>query len=92
MSAKRIVLLCLGLLSFGSYGVLHVHAGSEAAAGIYTAEQAKRGSIKYQKQCASCHGADLDGVGQLPPLNNDTVELSSGEESLKKLQLQKLPQ
>src|ERR1700677_4631375 len=32
--------------------------------GVYTAEQADRGKALYGKQCASCHGAGLDGSGQ----------------------------
>src|ERR1700721_1956122 len=36
--------------------------------GVYTAGQADRGKALYGKQCASCHGAGLDGSGQAPPL------------------------
>ena len=36
--------------------------------GVYTVEQAKRGKALYGKECASCHGAALDGTGQAPPL------------------------
>ena len=36
--------------------------------GVYTAAQADRGKALYGKQCASCHGAGLDGSGQAPPL------------------------
>ncbi len=36
--------------------------------GVYTQEQASRGKALYGKQCASCHGAALDGSGQAPPL------------------------
>src|ERR1700734_4141744 len=35
---------------------------------VYTAGQADRGKPLYGKQCASCHGAALDGSGQAPPL------------------------
>jgi S-disulfanyl-L-cysteine oxidoreductase SoxD len=37
--------------------------------GVYTQEQASRGKTLYSKQCASCHGAMLDGSGQAPPLS-----------------------
>ncbi len=71
MLAKRIVLPALGLLILGfSDSLLHVHA-AEPAKGIYTADQAKRGGTEYQKQCALCHGADLNGIDQSPPLNGD---------------------
>jgi mono/diheme cytochrome c family protein len=36
--------------------------------GVYTVEQANRGKVLYGKECASCHGAALDGTGQAPPL------------------------
>jgi len=36
--------------------------------GVYTQEQAERGKSVYAKQCASCHGAELDGSGTAPPL------------------------
>jgi S-disulfanyl-L-cysteine oxidoreductase SoxD len=36
--------------------------------GVYTQEQAGRGKSLYAKECASCHGATLDGSGQVPPL------------------------
>ena len=36
--------------------------------GVYTAEQSKRGSAVYTKECASCHGAELTGGESAPPL------------------------
>jgi mono/diheme cytochrome c family protein len=36
--------------------------------GVYTQEQATRGKAVYAKECASCHGAALNGSGQAPPL------------------------
>jgi mono/diheme cytochrome c family protein len=66
---KRIFLLSSSILMAGfSYSVLHVRAASE---GMYTADQAKRGGTLYQAQCSSCHGSDLSGVGQNPPLSGD---------------------
>jgi quinoprotein glucose dehydrogenase len=37
--------------------------------GVYTAAQAKRGADVYAKACASCHGDQLEGAGQAPPLS-----------------------
>jgi len=37
--------------------------------GVYTEEQAKRGSGLYQENCASCHGAELTGGEMAPPLS-----------------------
>src|SRR5205809_5172589 len=36
--------------------------------GVYTSEQAKRGEEVYRGQCASCHGAKLEGVEDAPSL------------------------
>ena len=36
--------------------------------GVYTEEQATRGSAAYADQCARCHGADLTGGDGVPPL------------------------
>lgn len=40
--------------------------------GIYTDAQATRGEAVYTKSCASCHGPNLEGDAQAPPLaDND---------------------
>ena len=39
--------------------------------GVYTAGQAQRGADLYAKTCKSCHGAQLEGEGQAPPLSGD---------------------
>ncbi|MGE0459995.1 MAG: c-type cytochrome [Vicinamibacterales bacterium] len=36
--------------------------------GVYTEDQAKRGAEAYEKDCASCHQADLAGDGFAPGL------------------------
>jgi quinoprotein glucose dehydrogenase len=36
--------------------------------GVYTEEQAKRGSAAYSKECALCHGEMLTGGEMAPPL------------------------
>ncbi len=36
--------------------------------GVYTAAQATAGEALYKANCASCHGAELLGKGQTPPL------------------------
>jgi len=37
--------------------------------GVFTEEQAKRGSALYQENCASCHGSELTGGEMAPPLS-----------------------
>jgi S-disulfanyl-L-cysteine oxidoreductase SoxD len=36
--------------------------------GVYTEDQAKRGAASYEKDCSSCHQADLAGDGFAPGL------------------------
>ncbi|MGC2400690.1 MAG: cytochrome c [Acidobacteriaceae bacterium] len=68
MPAKKTLLLCLGFILSGfSYQALH----AQEADGIYTADQAKRGEANFKKQCSSCHGEALDGVGPYPALTGD---------------------
>jgi S-disulfanyl-L-cysteine oxidoreductase SoxD len=57
----------LGIMAALSYQPVH----GQAADGLYTADQAHRGEAAYQKQCLSCHGAALDGVGPYPTLSGD---------------------
>jgi S-disulfanyl-L-cysteine oxidoreductase SoxD len=37
--------------------------------GVFTSDQAKRGSALYANECASCHGAALNGGESAPPLS-----------------------
>jgi S-disulfanyl-L-cysteine oxidoreductase SoxD len=68
---KKTVILSFSLILCGFSS--HVLRGQSAPAadGIYSADQAHRGEALYQKQCVSCHGAALDGVGPYPPLSGD---------------------
>jgi len=36
--------------------------------GVYTDAQAERGGVLFQQQCARCHGANLAGTFETPPL------------------------
>jgi cytochrome c len=36
--------------------------------GVYTGAQAERGHTLYMQSCARCHGADLSGTFEIPPL------------------------
>ena len=36
--------------------------------GVYTDAQAKRGHVPYMQSCSMCHGADLSGSFETPPL------------------------
>jgi len=58
-----------------SIAVLAIAAGATAAParisiwdGVYTDAQADRGHTLYNQSCARCHGADLSGTFEIPPL------------------------
>ena len=36
--------------------------------GVYTVEQAKRGADTYAAKCALCHGGDMQGAQDAPPM------------------------
>jgi mono/diheme cytochrome c family protein len=47
---------------------LRAQAPTSVTAGVYTAEQAKRGETAYKDSCAKCHLEDLSGGATSPPL------------------------
>lgn len=49
--------------------------GPTLADGLYTAEQAARGKIAYDANCASCHMADLGGHEYAGPLAGEGFQL-----------------
>ena len=49
-------------------------ASAQPALGYYTRDQAESGAGIYQKQCASCHGQDMEGyIG--PPLRGHAFQV-----------------
>jgi mono/diheme cytochrome c family protein len=58
----KIILAVAGLAALAS----GVQAGTSS--GVYTDIQAERGAVQYQQHCARCHGADLAGTFETPPL------------------------
>ena len=55
------------LLSVAAAQVAQVWAQGSGPS-VYTDEQATRGRNTYASTCASCHGADLRGLNDAPPL------------------------
>lgn len=48
--------------------ILSAPAMRLASAGVYTDAQAVRGKAFYSDNCIQCHGGELDGVEEAPPL------------------------
>jgi S-disulfanyl-L-cysteine oxidoreductase SoxD len=65
------VKLALAFLGFATVALVAQNAVM-ARAGVYTEEQATAGEAAYKADCASCHGAELEGSGrQTPPLKGE---------------------
>ncbi len=58
-------MFCVLLLLLGQWANA---AQAPATAPTFTKAQAEDGSEAYQRHCAACHGAMLEGVGIIPPL------------------------
>jgi mono/diheme cytochrome c family protein len=56
-----ITIMSCTALSVASYSTLRAQAPASVAAGVYTAEQAKRGEALYADACAACHDPKLIG-------------------------------
>src|SRR5436190_17621304 len=52
----------------GLLATVHAQPTKSVWDGVFTEEQAKRGSPMYSEQCASCHGPELMGGEMAPPL------------------------
>jgi S-disulfanyl-L-cysteine oxidoreductase SoxD len=50
-------------------GLAFAQATKSVWDGVYTSEQAKRGEAIYAKECAACHGTELTGGEEAPPLS-----------------------
>ena len=46
--------------------------------GVYTEDQAARGATAYQQNCGRCHGSNLGGTFEIPPLVGRFVPYWSG--------------
>ena len=67
---KKFAASIAGLSLIGIFHViLPAQSGASVWDGVYTEDQATRGEPVYQQQCGSCHGKDLSGNGQTPPLS-----------------------
>jgi mono/diheme cytochrome c family protein len=61
----------LRLCSVAALSVLAAwsQASSSVWDGVFAEEQSKRGQALYAKECAACHGTELSGGEEAPPLS-----------------------
>ena len=60
--------ILLGLMILAAPQTLHAQPRQSVWDGVYTEEQASRGQTLFQQSCARCHGANLAGTFETPPL------------------------
>jgi S-disulfanyl-L-cysteine oxidoreductase SoxD len=82
--SARFTTLAIASLVFVQALILVSAQGKTTLDGIYTEAQAARGQKIYTDSCASCHGDDLSGGGQTPPLtgkdfNMDWIDLAMSD-------------
>jgi mono/diheme cytochrome c family protein len=53
----------------GTCAVLLAQASRSVWDGVYSEDQAKRGAVLFDKECAGCHGPDGEGGGMAPALS-----------------------
>lgn len=61
------------ICAFSGAGLLSLLPAQETPSrsvwdGVYTSEQATRGQALYTQECSRCHGDDLNGGDEVPPL------------------------
>ena len=73
MNSRVLLALAVAMVTGGLLGSAlgaqgQTTAGTSVTAGVYTADQAKRGETLYNDACAKCHLDDLSGGATSPPL------------------------
>ena len=72
MKVNTAVWIIIGMAAIGcSYSILRAQTPRSIWDGVYTAEQARRGAALYIQYCSSCHGENLAGDDEVPPLVGD---------------------
>ena len=71
MNIKFAMVAVTGLFAVSALTATAVvgQAPASVKAGVYTAEQAKRGATLYAENCAACHGDTLAGNDPIPALS-----------------------
>lgn len=68
-SAMTVVVLSVMAASLSETGARQAAEQSRSVwDGVYTIEQANRGQALYRRECAPCHGTDLNGGEEATPL------------------------
>lgn len=68
MRIKAALIAIAAAMLIGIAGLLPAQTTRSVWDGVYTDEQAKRGKTVYSAQCAQCHGEEMAGGDETPPL------------------------
>jgi cytochrome c len=68
MKIRISLISTMAILFIGAFHYLRAQTPRSVWDGVYTEEQAKRGKAFYSAQCGMCHGEDLMGSDETPPL------------------------
>jgi cytochrome c553 len=69
MKIRLLLVVVAGVFAASAFhAAVGAQAPSSVLAGVYTAEQAKRGEAIYAAECAACHGEKLTGQDPIPAL------------------------
>ena len=82
-TSRAMLVLTLGAAV--SAAALRLAATETVWSGVYTEEQAKAGEELYGGYCADCHGDDLAGIEQAPPLAGTAFGEKWNKADLRKL-------
>jgi len=85
--------LALACFTVALYATAVAQSTRSVWSGVYTTEQATRGSDLYQRVCSECHGDDLDGREKSPALAGSAFAQRWDGTTLKKLfeHMQQMP-
>jgi mono/diheme cytochrome c family protein len=74
MEIRRVILTIAGAATLcAAYTVLRAQDLKRSVwDGVYTEAQARRGLTQYNDHCLDCHGEDLEGDAETPPLRGGT--------------------
>src|SRR5256714_8860606 len=74
-------LLCTSILSASLLGASAIALEN----GPFTVDQSRAGRALYAANCAACHGPELKGAGEAPPLAGSTFIAAWGNRSTEEL-------
>ncbi|HET7085626.1 MAG TPA: cytochrome c [Rhizomicrobium sp.] len=68
MKPRTILPTAMAVLALAAAAQTQAWARTSIWDGVYTDAQAERGHTLYMQSCGRCHGADLSGTFEIPPL------------------------